>query len=97
MTIKATQNTTTNEKQGSQDTINILSPNNLKVIKRNGKVATFDAERIQTALMKAFVAVEGSNAANSSRVSEQAKQITQRICRTLSHRWHDAGIVQIRK
>jgi ribonucleoside-diphosphate reductase alpha chain len=72
-----------------------LNPATLKVIKRDGSIANFDENRIHTALMKAFIAVEGDNAQNSPRIHEQVNAITKVICDTLRRRWHTAGVVHI--
>jgi ribonucleoside-diphosphate reductase alpha chain len=72
-----------------------LNPATLKVIKRDGSIANFDEHRIQTALMKAFIAVEGDNAQNSERIHHQVKSITQTICSVLNRRWLTAGVVHI--
>ena len=72
-----------------------LNPATLKVIKRDGSVANFDENRIHTALMKAFIAVEGDNAQASERIHNQVTEITKRICETLRRRWHTAGVVHI--
>ena len=41
-----------------------------QVIRRNGAVVAFDPEKISVAMTKAFLAVEGSQSAASSRVRE---------------------------
>ena len=39
-----------------------LAPNEFHVIRRNGKVTNFDANKIAVAMTKAFLAVEGGSA-----------------------------------
>ena len=51
-----------------QEDINLAAPGKLRVIKRNGKVVSFEEEKIKVAIMKAFLAVEGGTAAGSSRI-----------------------------
>ena len=46
------------------------APGQLRVIKRNGTVVTYDDDKIQVALTKAFLAVEGGTAAASSRIRD---------------------------
>ena len=47
------------------------APGRVQVIRRNGKVTHFDPNKIMVAMTKAFLAVEGGNAAASSRVHER--------------------------
>ena len=44
------------------------APGQYRVIRRNGKVTSFDREKIKVAVTKAFLAVEGGHAAASSRI-----------------------------
>ena len=46
------------------------APGKFRVIRRNGKVTAFNSEKISVAMTKAFLAVEGGNAAASSRIHE---------------------------
>lgn len=45
-----------------------------RVIRRNGQLTGFDASKIQVAITKAFLAVEGSQAADSHRIRDIAGQ-----------------------
>ena len=47
--------------------ISATAPGEFKVIRRNGKVTSFDGNKIRVALTKAFLAVEGSSAARCNR------------------------------
>ena len=40
-----------------------IAPGQMRVIKRNGSVVSYDAEKIAIAITKAFLAVEGGAAA----------------------------------
>ena len=40
----------------------VMTPGKMRVIKRNGKVVSFEEEKIKVAIMKAFLAVEGGTA-----------------------------------
>lgn len=51
----------------------------LQVIRRNGAVVDFHPEKISIALTKAFLAVEGSQSATSSRVREIVAQLTKTV------------------
>ena len=62
--------------------VSVTAPKALRVIKRNGDVMPFDADKIAVAMSKAFIAVEGDNAATSSRV--RAFVCTSRTSRTRS-------------
>ena len=46
-----------------------IAPGQMRVIKRNGSVVSYDAEKIAIAITKAFLAVEGGAAAASDRKS----------------------------
>lgn len=61
-----------------------------QVIRRNGVVTAFDAAKIAVALTKAFLAVEGNNAAASRRVHDTVAELTQQIVSNLTRR-ADAG------
>ncbi len=62
------------------------APGTLRVIKRNGKVVVFDDSKIVVAMTKAFLAVEGGNAAASARVHETVRALTDEIMRILTRR-----------
>ena len=59
--------------------ISNADPGQFKVIRRNGKVTTFDNDKIYIAMSKAFIAVEGSAAAASSRVRETIDQLSEQV------------------
>ncbi len=67
----------------------------LQVIRRNGAVVAFDADKIAVALTKAFLAVEGSQSAVSSRVRDVVAHLTQAVVRSLTRRMPDGGTVHI--
>jgi ribonucleoside-diphosphate reductase alpha chain len=54
-----------------------------KVIRRNNKVTSFDKEKIKVALGKAFLAVEGGNAAASTRIHQTVETLTNEIYSSL--------------
>lgn len=67
----------------------------LQVIRRNGALVAFDADKIAVALSKAFLAVEGSQSAVSSRLREVVARLTQTVVRSLTRRLPDGGTVHI--
>ena len=67
----------------------------LQVIRRNGAVVEFHPEKISVALTKAFLAVEGSQSATSSRVRELVARLTETVVRSLTRRLPDGGRVHI--
>src|ERR1700734_571877 len=61
-----------------------------QVIRRNGAVTEFDASKIAVAMTKAFLAVEGNNAAVSRRVHDIVADLTDQVVTNLARR-ADAG------
>jgi ribonucleoside-diphosphate reductase alpha chain len=72
-----------------------VAPGGLHVIRRNGKVTGFDSNKIAVAMTKAFLAVEGGNAAASSRIHEQVKSLTEQVTTALTRRLPGGGTVHI--
>jgi len=71
------------------------APGQFRVIRRNGKVTTFDSDKISIAMTKAFLAVEGGNAAASNRIHEIVKQLTEQVSNALTRRIPDGGTFHI--
>ncbi|MEZ5573602.1 MAG: ATP cone domain-containing protein [Halioglobus sp.] len=71
------------------------APGGYRVIRRNGKVTPFDASKIEVALTKAFLAVEGSGAAASGRIHETVKELTSQIDHALTRHLSGGGTVHI--
>ncbi|NNJ72496.1 MAG: ribonucleoside-diphosphate reductase subunit alpha, partial [Enterobacterales bacterium] len=71
------------------------APGGIKVIRRNGLVTPYDDNKINIAITKAFLAVEGGNAASSSRVHEIATALTKDISEAFKRRLVDGGTVHI--
>ncbi len=71
------------------------APGEFKVIRRNGKVTVFDGDKIKIAITKAFLAVEGGNAAASSRIHETVDVLTQDVVRAITRRMPASGAVHI--
>ena len=72
-----------------------LTPGTLRVIKRNTKNVIFDVSNIAVAISKAFIAVEGGQAAASSRVHEKVARLSQAVFDTFTRRLPSGGTIQI--
>ena len=73
----------------------VLSPGKMRVIKRNGKVVSFEEEKIKVAIMKAFLAVEGGAAAGSSRIHENVDVLTKAVVEVFERRMPSGGTLHI--
>lgn len=71
------------------------APGQLRVIKRNGTVVPYNDDKIQVALAKAFLAVEGGTAAASSRIRERIAELTTMVSGTFSRRLPSGGTIHI--
>ena len=91
------QQVTQNKSKGKEEVSPnlVMSPGKMRVIKRNGKVVSFEDEKIKVAIMKAFLAVEGGSAAGSSRIHEEVDQMAQDIIRVFERRMPSGGTVHI--
>ena len=78
-----------------QTSVSVTAPQALRVIKRTGDVVPFDAGKIAVAMSKAFIAVEGDNAATSSRVRDFVKESSDAILNTFARRMPDGGTIHI--
>ncbi|MGB5833145.1 MAG: ATP cone domain-containing protein, partial [Thiohalocapsa sp.] len=70
-------------------------PGKVQVIRRNGKVTHFDQNKIKVAMTKAFLAVEGGNAAASSRIHHTVDELTDQVASALTRRLPGGGTVHI--
>lgn len=59
--------------------ISATAPGQYHVIRRNGKLTSFDREKIHIAMTKAFLAVEGGSAAASKRIHETVEKLTEKV------------------
>jgi ribonucleoside-diphosphate reductase alpha chain len=64
-------------------------------MRRNGAVSDFDSTKIGTALMKAFLAVEGGEAGASARVRETVERLTAQVVHGVSRDVGAVGTVHI--
>ena len=67
----------------------------MRVIKRNGSVVSYDAEKIAIAITKAFLAVEGGAAAASTRIHNEVNQLANSVTATFSRRMPSGGTLHI--
>ncbi len=91
------QQVTQNKSKGKEEVSPnlVMSPGKMRVIKRNGKVVSFEDEKIKVAIMKAFLAVEGGSAAGSSRIHEEVDLMAQDIIKVFERRMPSGGTVHI--
>ncbi|ENO84108.1 ribonucleoside-diphosphate reductase subunit alpha [Thauera linaloolentis] len=66
-----------------------------EVIRRNGAVVPFDPSKIAVAMSKAFLAVEGRQGADSSRVRDLVARLTDVAVGALTRRLPDGGMLHI--
>ena len=80
---------------GAGPDIRANAPGALRVIRRNGKVTNFDANKIAVAMTKAFLAVEGGSAAASRRVHDLVQDLTEQLSEALIRRNPAGGTIHI--
>ncbi|MBI2798897.1 MAG: ribonucleoside-diphosphate reductase subunit alpha [Gammaproteobacteria bacterium] len=78
-----------------QPEVAATAPGEFKVIRRNGKVTAFDGDKIKIAMTKAFLAVEGGNAAASTRVHETVDELAAHVVRAITRRMPTGGAMHI--
>ncbi len=71
------------------------APGPYKVIRRNGKITAFDEGKIAVAMTKAFLAVEGGNAAASTRIHDKVAQLSRQVVEAVTRRMPGGGTVHI--
>lgn len=76
-------------------TVAATAPGQLRVIKRNGAVVSYDESKISVAITKAYLAVEGGNAAASSRIHESVAQLGGLISDIFRRRMPSGGTIHI--
>ncbi|MDA8925346.1 ribonucleoside-diphosphate reductase subunit alpha, partial [Gammaproteobacteria bacterium] len=79
----------------SSEDLNITAPGKLRVIKRNGKVVSFEEDKIKIAVTKAFLANESGNAAASERIHRKVEDITKEVEDIFSRRMPSGGTLHI--
>jgi ribonucleoside-diphosphate reductase alpha chain len=73
----------------------VTNANLINVIRRNGTLASFDANKIAIAMTKAFLAVEGTSAADSNRIHETVMNLVHKITAALMRRVENGGTIHI--
>ncbi len=71
------------------------APGHIKVIRRNGTLTPFDGNKIAIAMTKAFLAVEGTAAADSNRIHETVKNLVNKINEVFIRRLPSGGTIHI--
>src|SRR5690349_6201555 len=71
------------------------APGGIRVIRRNGKLTNFDPGKIQIAMTKAFLAVEGGSAAASARVRETVEALSAQVVSALTRHLNGGGTLHI--
>ncbi len=79
----------------SNVSVSQTAPGHLRVIKRNGAVVAYDESKISVAITKAYLAVEGGNAAASSRIHESVAQQAELISQIFNRRMPSGGTIHI--
>lgn len=79
----------------SLEVITMTTPGHTKVIRRNGTVTPFDANKIAVAMTKAFLAVEGDSAAGSPRIQEKVAELVKIIAEAFYRRLPTGGTIHI--
>tara|TARA_B100000700_G_scaffold283513_1_gene335933 strand:- start:12584 stop:15448 length:2865 start_codon:yes stop_codon:yes gene_type:complete len=72
-----------------------IAPGQMRVIKRNGSVVAYDAEKISIAITKAFLAVEGGAAAASTRIHNEVNALANAVTTTFARRMPSGGTLHI--
>ena len=75
--------------------VQATAPGQMRVIKRNGTVGSYDDSKIAVAITKAFLAVEGGTAAASTRIHETVAKLTAMVSATFKRRMPSGGTIHI--
>jgi len=81
--------------QQPPETDNETNKTTYKVIRRNGKLTAFSADKISIAMTKAFLDVEGKRSAASTSIRDKVIHLTQEVVNGLFRRAPAGGIVHI--
>ena len=73
----------------------MVSPGQLRIIKRNGSVVDFDGSKIEIAITKAFLAVHTSAAAASSSVHSRVSSLSSQVEDIFRRRMPSGGTIHI--
>lgn len=70
-------------------------PGQLRIIRRNGEITLYDENRIEVAIKKAFLAVEGDTVSVSERIQHIPTQLAQNITARCKKRYPTGGTTHI--
>ena len=95
--METTQQQTTNPEitPDIKKELEVTAPGKLRVIKRNGKVVEFEADKIKVAVTKAFLANESGNAAASERIHKKVNTVTDAVINVFERRMPSGGTLHI--
>ncbi len=94
-TVNATEEELKKHHQDNLNKVTSTQPGEIRTIKRNGKVVSYDENKIKVAITKAFLAVEGGSAAASSRIHETVSRLANQITKIFKRRLPSGGTVHI--
>jgi len=92
---QAPETTQKTAQTGQEQTKPAIAPGQMRVIKRNGSVVSYDAEKIAIAITKAFLAVEGGAAAASTRIHNEVNELANAVTNTFNRRMPSGGTLHI--
>ncbi len=78
-----------------QSDIQATAPGQIRVIRRNSKVAPYEDNKIKVAVTKAFLATEGNHAPASSRIHDIVAKLTAQISEAFHRRMPSGGTIHI--
>ena len=84
-----------NKQEAQKEVKPAIAPGQMRVIKRNGSVVSYDAEKIAIAITKAFLAVEGGAAAASTRIHNEVNELANAVTNTFNRRMPSGGTLHI--
>ena len=79
----------------AQSSAAIVANGDYRIIRRNGAVVAFEPSKIQVAMTKAFLAVNGGQGAASARIRELVEQLTYNVVSALVRRQPSGGTFHI--
>ena len=89
------QSILTNKQLSPDNTSMSPIPGMYRVMRRNGKVTSFDLDKIIVAMTKAFLSVEGSSAAASTRIHNEVDLLAIKVDTAIKRRFPEGGVIHI--
>ena len=93
--MSALSNDLSSQLQAETPAASTATAASLQVIKRNGNLVDFTPSKIGVAVTKAFLAVEGDQAAGSARINDTVHRVTEQVVQAISRRLKAGGKVHI--